>query len=103
MVYHITLFVGHASRQVTHKLLTIPPIRYFLVMKNIFPPPEKEKMDRRYDLKGSWVNRHSGMGNHGEPVKGVLKDTDLNAPFETKWEAGKKLAQVRLGRVRDQA
>lgn len=37
---------------------------YFTVMLNMFPPDQKA-MSERYDLKGSWVNRHGNVRSKG--------------------------------------
>lgn len=37
---------------------------YFTVMLNMFPPDQKA-MSERYDLKGSWVNRHGNVRTKG--------------------------------------
>lgn len=66
---------------------------YFLVMNNIFPAPRHEiKIDERYDLKGSWVNRQSG--GYNKPRGIVLKDMDLNFQFKTRPDVGCEIART---------
>mmetsp|Transcript_32620 Transcript_32620/g.86026 ORF Transcript_32620/g.86026 Transcript_32620/m.86026 type:complete len:1083 (+) Transcript_32620:268-3516(+) len=66
---------------------------YFLVMNNIFPAPRFNiKIDERYDLKGSWVNRQSG--GYNKPRGIVLKDMDLNFSFKTRPNVGHDLAEA---------
>ena len=47
---------------------------YFVVTKNVFPP-EYGKPHETYDLKGSWVDRHT---NHGMLDNKLMKDMDLH-------------------------
>ena len=49
---------------------------YFVVMGNVFPIDKP--IHERYDLKGSWIDRHSGVkAAHG----GCLKDMDMHKPL----------------------
>merc|ERR1712087_422494 len=46
---------------------------YFVVMSNVFPP--KAEPQETYDVKGSWVARHT---NHHSDAGKLMKDEDLH-------------------------
>lgn len=48
-------FFGHHSLQLYNQTF------HFVVMKNVFPPDAA--INERYDIKGSWIDRHAGMHN----------------------------------------
>lgn len=63
-----------------HKVRLAPEQRYItvVVMENIFPNPDSVKLQRKFDLKGSWVGRKSlKSGQNVDKYKGTLKDLDL--------------------------
>jgi len=52
--------------------------KYFVVMESVFCEAPKGKVHQRYDLKGSWIDRHAGMkAAHG----GTFKDMDMHQPL----------------------
>lgn len=63
-----------------HKVQLAPEQRYItvVVMENIFYTSDRRKIQRRFDLKGSWVGRRSlKAGQRSDEYKGTLKDLDL--------------------------
>merc|ERR1712157_671382 len=50
---------------------------YFIVNKNIFSGLDK-KPDETYDIKGSWVDRHT---NHHITDQRLMKDEDIQRPL----------------------
>lgn len=59
---------------------------HFIVMNNLFLGQE---VNRRYDLKGSWVNRSAGAS---PSENAVLKDSDLHEKFQIPADFGFQLA-----------
>jgi hypothetical protein len=49
---------------------------YFIVMKNVCPGKGNE-IDEKYDLKGSWVNRHGSKKNKTTKASRPKKNTNL--------------------------
>ena len=52
--------------------------KHFVVMQSVFRAAPKGKVHQAYDLKGSWIDRHSGIkAAHG----GTYKDMDMHKPL----------------------
>ena len=53
--------------------------KHFVVMESIFHSAPGGKVHEIYDLKGSWVDRHSDLP---DASSGTYKDLDLKKPFQ---------------------
>lgn len=85
----ITRFYG------AHRIVMYDIPIYFVVMENICP-----KVDEKYDLKGSWVNRHGSTLNKNLRPKTKLKgktplflDNDLHNSIALRPDVAIKLAK----------
>ena len=72
----ITYFLG------AHKIVMYDIPIYFVVMKNVLPT-----VDEKYDLKGSWVNRHGSKTTNNardtRPMKHFVKSGSMVVPRKT--------------------
>jgi len=64
--------------------------KHFVVMESIFFTAPQGKVHERYDLKGSWVDRHAGMF---DAASGTYKDMDLHKPLRLDRSAAEALIE----------
>ena len=68
--------------------------KHFVVMESVFRNAPGLKVHMAYDLKGSWVDRHAGVG--AAQSGGTLKDMDMITPMRlSKSEASATLRQLK--------
>ena len=70
--------------------------QHFVVMENVLRITEEHKaaghkISEVYDIKGSWIDRHSHF-NH--PSDGVLKDSDLHKQIQMTERHARKMLEV---------
>ncbi|KAL1520274.1 hypothetical protein AB1Y20_023742 [Prymnesium parvum] len=62
--------------------------KQFVVMESVFHAAPEGKVHERYDLKGSWVDRHSDLP---DASSGTYKDLDLKKPFQLPYHRAEAL------------